>query len=140
MSGITGISGYNANLLPLLAQTDSGSSDAALFDSLASSGLQTTSQDTAASTTASGSSSDLQNQIQSAVTTALQGAEQSGSSDLKGVVYNTLVQVLQNNGIDPKTLQPTSNSAQSGNSRFERFATVHQFHDQRRSRPSSDRR
>ena len=46
----------------------------------------------------------------------MQSAEQSGSSDLKGVVYNALVQVLQNNGIDPKTLQPTGSAGQSGDS------------------------
>ncbi|MGA2253402.1 MAG: hypothetical protein ABSG53_01970 [Thermoguttaceae bacterium] len=116
MSGITGVSGYNASLLPLLSQAESGSSDTSLLDSLVSSGLQPTSQNTNTLTTSSASSSDLQDQIQSAVTTALQSAEQSGSSDLKGVVYNTLVQVLQNNGIDPKTLQPTSNAGQSDGS------------------------
>ncbi len=58
----------------------------------------------------------MQSQIQSAVATALEAAEQSGSSDLKSVVYNSLVQVLQSNGIDPKTFQPTANSTNSTSS------------------------
>ena len=63
------------------------------------------------STSSSISGSGLQSQIQSAVATALEAAEQSGSSDLKSVVYDSLVQVLNSNGIDPKTLQPTGSSA-----------------------------
>ncbi len=121
MSAISGFSGYNANLLPFLSQAEGGSSNPSLLNSLIPGGLQAASQGSSPASTALGSSlagtsSSLQNQIQSAVTTALQGAEQSGNPDLKGVVYSTLVQVLQDNGIDPKTLQPTSNSSQSGNS------------------------
>src|SRR5208283_4778047 len=93
MSGITGIGGYSASLLSLLTQTDNGASDASLLNSLASSALPATSQEGSGSTAASGSSSDLKDQIQTAVTTALQSAEQSGSTDLKSVVYNALVQV-----------------------------------------------
>ncbi len=118
MSGITGISGSNANLLSLLPQPESDSSDPSLLNSLVASGPQTAGQDSGTSTTTTetgtGSSSGLQDEIQSAVTAALEGAEQSGGSDLKTVVYNALVQVLQNNGIDPKTLQPTGSSAASG--------------------------
>jgi hypothetical protein len=114
MSAITAISGYNANLLSLLSQAE-GTSDSSLLNSLVDgSSLPSASQDSGASSTSTGSSSDLQNQIQSAVTAALQSAEQSGNPDLKGVVYNTLVQVLQDNGIDPKTLQPTGNAAPAG--------------------------
>ncbi len=116
MSGIANVGGYNANLLPLLSQAESGLSDPSLLNSLIDpSNLQTDSQDSGASTAGTGSSSNLQDLIQSAVTAALQTAEQSGTADLKGVVYNALVQVLQANGIDPKTLQPTGNSDPSGN-------------------------
>ena len=119
MSGIAGISGYSANLLPLLSQAESGLSDPSLLNSLLGGNLTAASQDgsgtsSASSTTGTGSSSNLQDQIQSAVTAALQSAEQSGDADLKDVVYNTLVQVLQSNGIDPKTLQPTGSTGQSG--------------------------
>ena len=125
MSQISGVGGYNSSLLPLLSQAESGASDPllsqaesglsdpSLLDSLVSGNPQTTSQDADASSTATGGSSSLQTQIQSAVSAALQGAEQSGGSDLKGVVYNALVQVLQNNGIDPKTLQPTAGTSGS---------------------------
>jgi hypothetical protein len=117
MSGITGISGYNASLLPLLSEAESGLSDPSLLNSVIAGGIQAASPDSGASSaTGTGSSSDLQDQIQSAVTAALQSAEESGNPDLKDVVYNTLVQVLQKNGIDPKTLQPTSSTGQSGDS------------------------
>ncbi len=116
MSGITGISGYNSSLLPLLSETESGASDSSILDSPISGDLQTTNQDASSSTAATGSSSDLQDQIQSAVAAALQSAEQAGGSDLKGVVYNSLVQVLQENGIDPKTLKPTSSTATGSSS------------------------
>ncbi len=117
MSGITGISGNSASLLSLLSQAESGLGGSSLLDSLVAPGIvPTASEDSGTSATTTGSSSDLQEQIQSAVTAALQSAEQLGSSDLKGVVYNALVQVLVNNGIDPKTLQPTANTSQSGTS------------------------
>ena len=68
---------------------------------------------------------------QSAVATALQSAEQSGGPDLKGVVYNTLVQVLQNNGIDPTTFKPTSSS--DAGRIGQRFASVSRFQNQQRA-------
>jgi hypothetical protein len=115
MSGITSVSGYNSSLLSLLAQAEGGLGDPTLVDSLIASGSQAATQDTGTTSAATGSSSDLQDQIQAAVLAALETAEQSGNSDLKGTIYNTLVGVLRNNGIDPKTFKPTGNTDQSGN-------------------------
>jgi hypothetical protein len=113
MSGITAASGYSSSLASLLAQAEGGG-DSTLVDSLIAGQTQSAAQDDATSSaTTTGSSSDLQSQIQSAVTAALQSAEDSGSTDLKGTVYNALVQVLSSNGIDPKTFQPIAGSGQS---------------------------
>lgn len=117
MSGITSIGAANSNLFQLLAQADAQQSDQSLLTP-ASALLQVVSSDAEASATdvgASGSTS-LQDQIQSAVSAALQSAEQSGSSDLKGTIYTTLVAVLKNNGIDPKTFKPTGSTDSSGGS------------------------
>jgi hypothetical protein len=124
MSGISGITSPGIGLAQLLSNPASGqsqsglSSDPSLLNSLVSSGLQTitggsSSSADASSSSANGTPSDLQAQIQSAITDALQTAEQSGGSDLKGVDYNALVQVLNSNGIDPKTFQSTANSGGS---------------------------
>jgi hypothetical protein len=115
MSGITAASGYSSSLSSLLAQAEGGG-DSTLVDSLIAGQTQPAAQDDATSGTTTGSSSDLQSQIQSAVTAALQSAEDSGSTDLKGTVYNALVQVLTSNGIDPKTFQPIAGSGQSSGS------------------------
>jgi hypothetical protein len=116
MAGIAGIGGYNTNLLPVLSQAASDSSNPSLSNSSIATGLQSsTGQSTANSAAGTSSSSDLQNQIRSAVSAALQGVEESGNTDLKGVVYKALIQVLQNNGIDPKTLKPTDNANPTDN-------------------------
>jgi hypothetical protein len=112
MSGISAASGYSSSLLSLLTQAEGGD-DSTLVDPLVADQTQPAAQDDATSGTTTESSSGLQSQIQSAVTAALQSAEDSGSTDLKGTVYNTLVQVLTNNGIDPKTFQPIADSGQS---------------------------
>jgi len=116
VSGITPVSGNNSSLLALLAQAESGQSDPTLVDSLLASENQAADQAPATTSATTGSSSGLQNLIQSAVSAALQSAEDSGSTDLKGTVYNALVQVLTSNGIDPKTFQPIAGSGQSSGS------------------------
>ena len=119
MSAISTITSPAANLAQLLSQTESGlTGGTADVTSLMASGLQniaqgeqqnTTSSDSAsADSTGTSPSSDLQNQVQSAITAAIQSAEESGGSDLKGAVYNALVQVLTSNGIDPTTFQPSA--------------------------------
>jgi hypothetical protein len=114
MSAISAINANNLSLMSLLLQEDDGGGVSSLLSQLPSSAVPPTSDQTAATSSAdSGSSSTLQDQIQSSVATALQSAEESGNPDLKGVIYNTLVQTLQNNGIDPTTLQPTNSASGS---------------------------
>ena len=96
MSGITPVTGSTSSLLSLLAEAEGGLSDPTLVDSLIASGTQAATPDAAYNECGRrGSSSDLQDQIQSAVSAALQSAEQSGSTDLKGTIYNTLVDGTQ---------------------------------------------
>lgn len=120
MSGISGVGGYNANLLPWLTQADGSDPDSpSVLSSQAASGTQAAGPDaeTAAASAETGGSTDLENQIRSAVLSALQGAESSGNStDLKDAIYKALVQVLAKSGIDPKTLKKTESAGQSSDS------------------------
>jgi hypothetical protein len=118
MSGITSVSGSNFDYYQWLMQAaaeDGEQNDPSVVAPAGVSALQVVSPDDEAATTnvGTGSSTSLADQIQSAVSAALQSAEQSGSADLKGTIYNTLVAVLKNNGIDPKTFKPTNSTGQS---------------------------
>jgi hypothetical protein len=126
MSGITSVSNTTPSLIEWLAQAEQdGTDDPTLLDSLLANETQTAASDPTTATTGAGAtdggtsdsgratSTDLENQVQSAVASAMDSADQAGG-DLKTAIYNALVGVLQQNGIDPRTLQGTT-AGQSGN-------------------------
>jgi hypothetical protein len=102
MSGISAVGSLNYNPFQYLSQlaSQSGAANSTVQSTSAASGT-TGSTGTTASTGTS-----LQDQLAAAITTAVQGVEQSGStSNLDSAIQNAVDQVLQNNGINPQTLQ-----------------------------------
>lgn len=108
MSGINSIGTYDPSLAALLAQAQDRTKDSSPVDEVASNAAQPSTAAPAAPTAAD--ASDLETQVQGAISAALQGAEQSGGGDLKDAIYNALVKVLKDKGIDPKTLKPTADA------------------------------
>lgn len=118
MSGISGISTNDTNLLYLLAQAadqngDQSVADSSSVDPLLAVGSDT--QDGATSTDATNANS-LQEIIRQAVSSALAEAEKSGNTtDLKKVIRSAVEQALKDNGIDTNELKEQSASDSTDN-------------------------
>ena len=108
MSGISGISSTDTNLLYILAQIaaqegDGSSTDSAVADTLLVSNTDTQTGTSSAETT---NANSLQDIIRQAVSSAIAEAEKSGNTnDLKTVIQNAVLQALKDNGIDIEKLQ-----------------------------------
>jgi len=118
MSGISGISTNDTNLLYLLAQAadqngDQSAADSSSVDPLLAVGSDT--QDVSASTDTTNANS-LQEIIREAVSSAIAEAEKSGNTtDLKKVIQAAVEQALKDNGIDTNKLKEQSASDSSDN-------------------------
>ncbi len=108
MSGISGISSTDTNLLYILAQIAAQSGDGSVTDSAAADTLPVSNTDAQTSTSGADTTNanSLQETIRQAVSSAIAEAEKSGNtSDLKTVIQNAVLQALKDNGIDVDKLK-----------------------------------
>jgi hypothetical protein len=108
MSGISGISSTDTNLLYILAQIAAQSGDGSVTDSVGADSLPVSNTDTqtGTSSTDTTNANSLQEIIRQAVSSAIAEAEKSGNtSDLKTVIQNAVLQALKDNEIDVEKLQ-----------------------------------
>jgi hypothetical protein len=108
MSGISGISSTDTNLLYILAQIAAQEGDGSVTDSAAADSLPVSNTDAQTGTSGADTTNanSLQESIRQAVSSAIADAEKSGNtSDLKTVIQNAVLQALKDNGIDVKKLQ-----------------------------------
>ncbi len=108
MSGISGITSTDTNLMYILAQIAAQEGDGSVTDSAGTDTLPVSNADTqtGTSSTDTTNANSLQEIIRQAVSSAITEAEKSGNtSDLKTVIQNAVLQALKDNGIDVEKLQ-----------------------------------
>jgi hypothetical protein len=108
MSGISGISSTDTNLLYILAQIAAQEGDGSVANSVGADILPVSNADTqtGTSSTDTTNANSLQDIIRQAVSSAIEDAEKSGNtSDLKTVIQNAVLQALKDNGIDVEKLK-----------------------------------
>jgi len=108
MSGISGISSTDTNLLYILAQIAAQEGDGSVTNSVGADILPVSNADTqtGTSSTDTTNANSLQDIIRQAVSSAIEDAEKSGNtSDLKTVIQNAVLQALKDNGIDVEKLK-----------------------------------